>query len=198
MFKIVEEFETKIADFFGAPYAVAVDCCTHGVELCLRYNKVKESYCPSNTYISIPFTFEKLNIKWEFRDQMWKDFYCLGNTNILDAAVLWQRDSYIPNTLMCVSFQQKKHLSLGRGGIILTDSKKAYTELKKMSYDGRTFDRPWAEQNISTIGYHYYMTPETAQLGLDRFTDAAATIPRTWTYKDYPYLPDMEVFHDKE
>ena len=37
-FDTVEQFERTIADFYGAPYAVAVDCCTHGIELCLRYH----------------------------------------------------------------------------------------------------------------------------------------------------------------
>ena len=40
-FIIVEEFEKKIANFFGSPYAVAVDCCTHGLEVCLRHTKEK-------------------------------------------------------------------------------------------------------------------------------------------------------------
>ena len=35
-FEIVKKFEDKIAEFFGAPFGVAVDCCTHGIELCLR------------------------------------------------------------------------------------------------------------------------------------------------------------------
>jgi dTDP-4-amino-4,6-dideoxygalactose transaminase len=194
MFKIVEEFENKIADFFGAPYAVSTDCCTHAIELCLRHQKVVAATCPSNTYISIPFTLEKLNIKWKFEDRLWKDYYCLGNTNVIDAAVFWQRNGYIPGTLMCLSFQFKKHLNLGRGGAILTDDVKIYNALKKMVYDGRERNTPWAEQNIDTVGYHYYMTPETAQLGLEKFEEAARTIPRTWEYKDYPHLPDMAVF----
>jgi hypothetical protein len=28
---------------------------------------------------------------------------------------------------------------------------------------------PWRDQDIESYGYHYYMTPETAQLGLDKF-----------------------------
>ena len=69
--------------------------------------------------------------------------------------------------VLCVlSFQFQKHLSLGRGGMILTDDKDAKDELKKMSYDGRVPDSPWRDQNISTMGYHYYMTPETAQNGI--------------------------------
>ena len=39
-FNKIKEFENKIAEFYGAPYAVAVDCCTHGIELCLRYQKL--------------------------------------------------------------------------------------------------------------------------------------------------------------
>lgn len=196
MFNQVKEFEKTIAEFFNAPYAVAVDCCTHGIELCLRYNNITETSCPSNTYISIPFTFKKLNVNWEFKDQPWKDFYYLGNTNIIDAAVYWKKGGYIPGTFMCLSFQFKKHLNLGRGGIILCEKENDYIELKKLSYDGRLPDIPWAEQNIDTIGYHYYMTPETALLGLNKFAEAAASIPKPWTYKDYPYLPDMKVFNN--
>ena len=54
-FEVVKTFENKIAQLFGAPYAVAVDCCTHGVELCIRYKKVKTIQVPTRTYISIPF-----------------------------------------------------------------------------------------------------------------------------------------------
>ena len=32
-FKIIEKFENEIANFYGAPYAVAVDCCTHAIAL---------------------------------------------------------------------------------------------------------------------------------------------------------------------
>ena len=38
-FKVITDFEKQIALFFGAPYAVAVDCCTHAIELCLRYKR---------------------------------------------------------------------------------------------------------------------------------------------------------------
>ena len=39
-FEVVRKFENAIAKFYGAPYAVAVDSCTHSIELCLRYSKV--------------------------------------------------------------------------------------------------------------------------------------------------------------
>lgn len=193
-FEAVKEFEKQIASFYGAPYAVAVDCCTHGIELCLRHKEVKKMIVPVQTYISIPLLSKKLNIGLEWKVEDWLDYYYIGDTNIIDAAVLWKEKSYIPNTLMCVSFQFRKHLSLGRGGVVLCDNIKDYETLKKMSYDGRVPDIPWASQNIDTVGYHYYMTPETAKLGLDKLPEAINTEPRQWTLDDWPDLRKMEVF----
>lgn len=95
---------------------------------------------------------------------------------------------------MCVSFQYKKHLSLGRGGIILTDNKDAAIILKKMSYDGRLSNIPWREQNIQIVGYHYYMTPEIAELGIKKLPDAIQTPPKKWVVTDWPDLTNMEIF----
>ena len=43
-FEIVEKFERKIADFFGSPFAVAFDSCTHGIEA-LIFNKSQKNFC---------------------------------------------------------------------------------------------------------------------------------------------------------
>ncbi len=193
-FKEIKDFENKIAHWFGSPYAVAIDCCTHAIELCLRYKEVDKFTVPPNTYPSIPNLAKKIGIEFEWKEEDWKDYYYLGGTNIIDAAVLWKKHSYIPGTLMCLSFQFQKHLSLGRGGMILLDDKEAKDELKKMSYDGRDPDIPWREQNISTIGYHYYMTPETAQRGLEKLPEAIKTKPKDWKLEEWPDLSNMDVF----
>jgi dTDP-4-amino-4,6-dideoxygalactose transaminase len=192
-FNVIKEFENRIASFFGAPYAVAVDSCTHGVELCLRHTKAASISIPKNTYLSIPFLAEKLNIHRTWRDENWKDFYYLTD-RVVDAAVLWKSNSYIPNTMMSISFQYQKHLSLGRGGMILLDNAEDATHLKKMSYDGRRPDAPWRDQNIDTMGYHYYMTPETAQLGLNKLENAINTTPKQWVVSDWPDLTKMKIF----
>jgi dTDP-4-amino-4,6-dideoxygalactose transaminase len=194
-FSIIDRFEKEIADFFGSPYAVAVDCCTHGVELSLRYTKAESITVPKRTYLSIPFLSNKLGIDLEWKDENWKDFYYLTD-KVIDAAVLWKRNSYIPNTFMSISFQFRKHLSLGRGGIILTDNAEAYDKLKKMSYDGRISNFPWMQQDIDSIGYHYYMTPETAELGLLKLVDASKTEPKQWTVNDWPDLTQMKIFRN--
>lgn len=192
----VAEFEKLIANFYGAPYAVATDCCTHAIELCLRIENIEYPVnCPTRTYISVPMTFMKLGLEWQFDDYDWEDYYFIGCTDIIDAAVYWKQNGYIPETKMCLSFQHKKHLSLGRGGMILLDNYDDYVKLKKMSYDGRLPDVPWAEQDIDTMGYHYYMTPETAQRGIYRFCSAEVTKPRLWSSNDYPDLRQMKVFN---
>lgn len=195
-FSVIEEFEKKIAEFFGAQYAVAVDSATHGIELCLKLTQTKNINVPKRTYLSVPMLSYKIGIELTWRDEAWEDYYTLNydDRKIIDAAVLWRENSYIPNSFMCLSFQYQKHLSLGRGGMILCDNKEDAEILKKMSYDGRLPNIPWRDQNIDTIGYHYYMTPETAQKGLDKLSDAIKNEPRKWKYTDWPDLTGMSVF----
>jgi len=195
-FEIVKEFESAISKFFGSKYAVAVDSCTHGLELALRYTKEKKINVPYRTYLSVPMLANKLGLELIWRDEEWEDYYTInyGETKIIDAAVLWKKNSYISNTIMCLSFQYQKHLSIGRGGMILCDNEKLASDLKKMSYDGRLPNIPWREQNIDTFGYHYYMTPELAKIGLDKLQTAIETPPRKWVYTDWPNLTQMEIF----
>jgi dTDP-4-amino-4,6-dideoxygalactose transaminase len=195
-FEVVSIFENKISEFFNSKYAVAVDSCTHGLELCLRYTNETKINVPKRTYLSVPFLAEKIGLEREWRDENWENHYTInyGNKRIIDAAVLWEKNSYIPNTFMCISFQYQKHLSLGRGGIILTDNEVDYISLKKMSYDGRLPNVPWRNQDIDTVGFHYYMTPETAQLGLDKLQTAINTLPRQWVVTDWPDLTEMKIF----
>ena len=193
-FDLVEKFENQVAEFFGAEYAIAIDCCTHALELCLRQQKINHYTVPKRTYVSVPFLADKLGISFDWKDENWEYYYYLGDTNIIDAAVLWKQNSYIPGTFMCLSFQFKKHLSLGRGGMILTDDKNSAKQLKKMSYDGRIPNMPWRDQDIATMGYHYYMTPETAELGLEKLPTAILTEPKKWVVTDWPDLSKMKVF----
>ena len=59
---VVDMFEQKVAEFAGSKYAVSVDCCSHGMFLCLKYlqsigelpEKDYTITIPSRTYISTP------------------------------------------------------------------------------------------------------------------------------------------------
>jgi len=200
-FDAVTLFENELANFYGAKYAVATDCCTHAIELSLRYlldagQLAKDALVafPKRTYISIPFLGNKLDLNWTWKDEQWQDYYYLGGTNVVDAAVLFREGSYVEGTFMCISFQFQKHLSLGRGGVILTDDFAASEKLRRMVYDGRARGIPWRSQDIDTMGYHYYMTPETAELGLSKFEAAKESEVKIWKVTDWPDLSKLKVF----
>ena len=78
--------------------------------------------------------------------------------------------------------------------MILCDDENSYHILKKMSYDGRAPNIPWREQNIDSIGYHYYMTPELAKIRIDKLEKVKNKTPRQWKWTDWPDLSTMEVF----
>jgi dTDP-4-amino-4,6-dideoxygalactose transaminase len=191
----VTEFENAIAKFFNSPYAVAVDSCTHAIELCLRVEKVKSTGCPKHTYPSTPMTFVKLGLEWEFTNEEWQEYYYLKNTNIIDAAWYYKANSYISNTYMCLSFQHKKPLGLSRGGMILLDDKDKAKTLTMMAHDGRERDKLWMEQDIKTVGYHYYMSPRLAANGLQKMqTENIIYTPKS--YRDYPDISKLTVFNN--
>lgn len=193
-FIAVRQFESEIAKWFGAPYAVAVDCCTHGLELALRYTGADRIGVPEHTYLSVPMLADKLGIQRLWNNQQWESYYHI-TPNIIDAAVYWKKNSYINSTFMVLSFQFKKHLNLGRGGMILTDNKDAAIRLRSMAYDGRLNTMaPWDEQDITEVGYHYYMTPETAIKGLADLEDAKKREPKRWTWLSYPNIRQFKVF----
>lgn len=193
-FQLVRDFERALADYFGAPFAVTTDCCTHALELSIRLRQPDELFCPTHTYVSVPMTMHKLGRQWQWRRDHWYDMYDIGG-DIIDAAVWWKPGGYYPGSLMCMSFQYKKPLNIGRGGAILCDSEAEYHMLKAMSYDGRLDnDVPWAEQSISTMGYHYYMTPEQAEIGLEMLPHVKQA--NRWDWRDYPDVSELPVWQN--
>ena len=202
--EVVDHFEKLVADFFGAPYAVATDCCTHGVELSVIVSDPVESVkIPRWTYMSIPMMFDKLKIPYTLTSNQWQDYYQITPLNVYDAAVAWEANSYIPGSLMCLSFQFKKHLPIGRGGMILLDDKDKYERLQRLVRDGRNRKLLAFNDDIEEFGYHYYMTPEDAARGIDLFyqvkdsprLEGKLSSPRG--FQDYKDLLEIPYFKNK-
>jgi dTDP-4-amino-4,6-dideoxygalactose transaminase len=169
-FDAIADFENKLATYTGSPYAVATDCCTHAMELCLRYLKPSETITiPYRTYLSVPMLMHKLQLDYEIEEYEWEGRYQLGNTSIWDSARMLYMDMHHPSQFQCLSFGRTKPLEIGRGGAILTDNKEAYEWLKKASYDGRDLNiHPWQDQKEFQVGYHYMMRPEECIIGLNK------------------------------
>ena len=185
-------FEKKVAEFTGAPYAVAVDCCTHALELCLEYLGASGSVLiPNRTYISVPMTLRKMGFDVRYDFIQWSGAYQISPFKIWDAAVRWKRNMYIPDSFMCLSFQIKKAIPIGRGGMILTDDERAARTLKLMSYDGRDLTTPYDSPcHVVCMGHHYYMTPEDAARGI-LLMDSVEERGDYMDFSDYPRVDKM-------
>ena len=188
MFDKIFEFERALAEFTGAPYAVMTDCCTHAIELCLRFDKVSRVLFPSHTYISIPMTMHKLGIEYSYSDKLWTGEYQFIGTRIWDSARLLKEGMYREGQLQCLSFGFDKPLSIGRGGAILTDDVEVYDILSQQRYDGRDLTiSPWENQKVFRVGYHYKPTIEEATRGLELLP----SVDQTVKYKEYPDLREI-------
>jgi dTDP-4-amino-4,6-dideoxygalactose transaminase len=169
MFDKILKFEQELAEYTGAPYAIMTDCCTHAIEMCLRYDQVKETCFTPYTYLSVPMTMHKLGINYTYSDeehQHWIGEYQFFGTRIWDSARRLERNMYRSGTLTCISFGRTKPLAIGRCGAILLDDLGAYRVMILQRYDGRDLSIvPWETQKVFHVGYHYKPSIEEAELG---------------------------------
>jgi len=199
--EVVTMFENKVAKFAGAEYGVAVDCCTHGLFLSLLFYRdvlkmVNEFVeIPSYTYCSVPMQIRHAGYTPKFADYQWSGKYQLKPFDIWDGAVRWTEGMY-EGGFHIVSFQLKKRIPIGRGGMILTDDPVAAEWFRKMTYDGRDLTIGYMEDDFQYLGYHYYMTPEDAARGIilmDQIPKKNLDSGNNTTYSD---LSTKKVFYE--
>jgi len=185
-YSIVDKFEKEIAWYAGSKYGVAVESCCAALFLSLMYLRqdlksppIECVIIPKRTYPGVACSIFHADIPIFFEDKKWQGAYELKQRNqfysrkynplkVYDAALRFKKGMYIKGSLYCLSFHAKKHLPIGRGGMILTDRKEAYEWLKRARFDGRS-EKPLAEDKIEFAGWNAYMTPEQAARGLTLF-----------------------------
>jgi len=167
-FQVVKDFESAIANYAGSKYAVSVDSCSNAIFLACSYCKIhgQTIAIPKRTYPSIPCAIIHAGGKVVFEDNDWVGIYQLKPLPIIDGAKRFRKNMYVQDTFHCLSFHAKKHLPIGRGGMILTNDKSAYETFKLMRFDGRE-ECPLSEQKeFNILGWNFYLTPEQAARGL--------------------------------
>jgi len=192
-YKIIKMFEETVADYCGSKYAVATDSCTDALLLCCEYLNVKEVTIPARTYLSVPQSIIHAGGTVEFEELRWKGIYQLKPYPIYDAAKRFTSGMYVPGSLMCLSFHIKKHLKIGKGGMILTDNEDALEWLRRGRYEGRG-EVMYHEDNIEINGWNAYMSPEQAARGLmlmQNYPEHNEDIPEEPFYRD---LREFELF----
>lgn len=192
-FQVVRDFEKAVADYTGAPYCVSVNSCTMALLLACKYLNVHEVEIPKFTYVSVPMSIMHAGGVVRFRDEDWEGQYDLRPYPIWDAARRFTSGMFISGQYMCVSFHWSKILGIQQGGAILHDDPDADRWFRKCRFDGRTEGAPPKEDTFDTLGYHCYLSPELAALGLVRLSFLPkhnADLPNS----DYPDLSKAPLF----
>lgn len=190
-------FEEEVAKYTGSKFAVSVDSCTNAIFLCCKYLSVEEVTIPSKTYLSVPMSIMHAGAEVIFdkseEANSWSGIYQLKPYPIYDSAKRLTSDMYIDGMFMCLSFHIKKHLSIGKGGMILTDNEAAYKWFKRARYEGRS-EKYYKEDEIDMLGWNMYMTPQQASHGLalmQNYPDNVEDIGEENGYRD---LLEFKVF----
>jgi dTDP-4-amino-4,6-dideoxygalactose transaminase len=192
-YKIVQMFEEEVAEYTGAPFAVAVDSCTNALFLACKYLNVKEVIIPKKTYLSVPMSIIHSGGEVVFEDRKWQGIYQLKPYPIYDSAKRFTSDMYLPGTFMCLSFHIKKQLAISKGGMILTDNYKAVEWFRKARYEGRG-EVNYKEDMIDMLGWNMYMTPQQAAHGLALMQNYPEHVPDLEENNGYRDLTEFPVF----
>jgi len=194
-YRVVQDFEDRVAAFAGSKHAIAVESGTAAIFLSCVYRKVTDVWIPKHTYPSVPCSIIHAGGRVHWTDQTWSGTYELAPYRIVDGALRFCRGMY-RGGLHCLSFHIKKLLPIGRGGMILTDDADADKWLRLARFDGRQ-PIPLSQDNFTMLGYNMYMTPEQAAKGLQLFELTKNKImPDLKTEEQgYPDLSQYGVYH---
>lgn len=209
-FQVVRDFEAAVCEYTGARYCVTTNSCTMALLLAVRYvlsmqddpfssftddgptydNRVS---IPKRTYVSVPMSIIHAGGRPVFRNEDWRGSYALNPLNVIDSARWFTSGFYVPHEYRCCSFHISKTLGDSQGGCILHDNDEADAWFRRMRFDGRTEGVPPNQDNFREIGYHCYMSVDTAARllwRLQRLPKHNEPLPND----DYPELDKMEIF----
>src|SRR6266705_3496236 len=93
-YRVVTDFESRVAEFAGAKHAVAVESGSAAIFLSCVYAKVRDVFIPKHTYPSVPCSIIHAGGRVHFTDQAWAGTYELAPYRIIDGALRFARAMY--------------------------------------------------------------------------------------------------------
>lgn len=181
--KKAREFEEKFADYVGAKYAIATNSCTSALDIAVKVAPLGDDVTVSPfTFVSSASAILNAGKKVKFVD-IDEQSYC---TPKADIQVLYAGNDFGEGTiydmahaggmkhkglLSCWSFQARKNLPTGDGGMITTNDEAIYRRAKALSWCG--IDKSTLDRSKETYSWDY----DIQELGLKAdMTDIVATI----------------------
>jgi dTDP-4-amino-4,6-dideoxygalactose transaminase len=203
--QVTRDFEAALCEYTGAPFAVTTTSCTMALLLAVAWHlgraKRDGSWyppaveIPKRTYVSVPMSIIHAGGRPTFRDEDWRGCYQLRPLPVFDSARWFTGEmfkSFYP-AMVCVSFHWSKTLGIQQGGAILHDDQEADKWLRRARFDGRAEGVAPKDDVFTFAGWHCYMSPEVAALGLMRLS----LLPKhnePLPNDDYPDLSQMRIF----
>ena len=169
---------------------------------------------PKRTYVSVPMQILNAGLRLHFEDKEWSGMYPLKPFRIWDSARWFTSGLFEkacntggghPHNYVCCSFHSTKTLGIKRmwyagemwdieqGGAILHNDPEADKWFRKARFDGRTEGVAPKDDTFDMLGYHCYMSPATARLGLELLTKLPKDNPPL-PNDDYPDLSLSPIF----
>lgn len=198
-FKVVQDFESAVAEYTGARYAVSTTSCTQAILMALAWFKHSKFpnlgfvSMPKLSYLGVPASILNAGFRPIFRDDDWQGEYMLRPFPVWDSARRFTSGMYRAGHMQCLSLHWSKILGLSQGGIILHDNIEADAWLRRCRFDGRTEGVPANQDQVQYPSWHAYLSPEVAAHGLMKLSLLPKhndDLPRS----DYPDLSKLEAF----
>lgn len=190
-YQVVRDFEAALCEYTGARYAVAVNSCSSAILLSCAGFPETTVQVPNNTYCSVP---NSVMLAWhnvEFVHMEWSGAYQLNPLPVWDSARRFTGSMYRAGQFQCVSFQTSKILGLEQGGAILHDNQEADSWLRRARFDGRL---DASEKLPRQRGWHCYMNPSTAALGLQRLACLPRDNPDQCGWESFADLSELDLW----
>ena len=199
IYDITAEFERRLCEYTGAPYAVAIDNQSNALFLSLIREGIigKRIGIPSHTYPSVPCEIIHAGgiVDFYYSSKVLRGEYRLQGTNVWDSALRFTAGMYRQGQTQCLSFTGPyKHLKLGKGGAILTNSEEDYNWYKRARFSGRN-ECSYHEDSLDMLGWNFYLLPEIAARGvrdMNQFYNLDGS-PKDMPDIELPY-PDLSKF----
>lgn len=211
----IEIFEDLLCKYTKFQHAICVDSCTNAIAMSLEAKLIlkqihsKEDcnlFVPKRTYLSVPMTLARNGWRFDFIDRQWREWYSIGEF-VIDAATAFKENlgdiwRGVENCAVCVSFQQKKRLSLDQGGVIFTNSQDLAKLCRRLRHDGRDPKRSHVDEVSNDpddiiFGWHAYMSPEKAARGIlamNQLQQLPPYVEHSW--EDYPDISHLKCFKE--
>ena len=162
---VVNDFETRFAEYVGAKYACSVNSATNAIFLMLLGKDTTinvPSLIPPVVLNAIVTSGNKINFidntEWIGGSYTLHEF---EDYKIIDSAQRVDRNQFIneanDDDLMFFSFYPTKPVGSSDGGIIVSNDKAKIDYLKTLSFNGMSFAENNWDRKIILPGYKFYM-----------------------------------------